>query len=500
MSQGKAYQQLSGGAGKARTPPVPITDTWAGTRAILIFIGVVVAVVAGISLVFAVSTYLENQTQNTRLDSNQVAIQSETIARTTAVDTLTATDVLLQAEVSDRIASLSWVHGDNTTHNVDLVANGTGITIRSNHTDHSISLTNEGVLDINGVPPVDGVGTIHLDGTGMIDIISTASTSTVTVDGSMIVTQLSNLQAQVSMQQVEILELQTNQTQVQTVVDALVAALSAISGGMNGTQDLNMTITQLVVNVTMATIQIAQLQAQVANLTMNEPMPGMLIPWGGASGGPYPGGWLLCDGSEYPITNYPALYAVIGTMYCPGPCSSVNVFAVPDLRGRTIVHKGGTVLNTAIATKYGEETHTLSLGELATHNHGGSTTGGGAHSHGWWLATGMGTHACTNGQPCQCDNGANCATQGYSTGGYRCDYIPAGAGYQVQTNLMPSDCGNAWTTSDAYMYMNTGYDVTNGAYPADPGGLHSHGIPNAGSGTPHNNIQPSMVMQYLIKT
>jgi microcystin-dependent protein len=497
---------IPGGSGGVKRPllskvPVAAAETGGDIagKVFRTFITVFFLAVLGGTLFFAISTFLDNRTQDTRLDANQVAIESEVVIRAAAVDALTATDALLQSEVNDRISTLNWVHGDNTTHNVDLTVNGTGLTIVSNHTLHQVILTNEAILDINGVFPTEGSGSLMLDGTGMIDIISAGNISTITVDGSMIVTQLSNLQAQVSMQQVEILELQTNQTQVQTVVDALVAALSAISGGMNGTQDLNMTITQLVVNVTMATIQIAQLQAQVANLTMNEPMPGMLIPWGGASGGPYPAGWLLCDGSEYPITNYPALYAVIGTMYCPGPCSSVNVFAVPDLRGRTIVHKGGVVLNTAIGTKYGEETHTLSLGELATHNHGGSTTGGGAHAHGWWLATGMGTHACTNGQPCQCDNGANCATQGYSTGGYRCDYIPAGAGYQVQTNIMPTDCGNAWSTSDAYMYMNTGYDATNGAYPADPGGLHSHGIPNAGSGTPHNNIQPSMVMQYLIK-
>jgi Phage Tail Collar Domain len=43
-----------------------------------------------------------------------------------------------------------------------------------------------------------------------------------------------------------------------------------------------------------------------------------------------PAGWLLCDGQEYNQTDYPELFAVIGT-YWGGPAP--ETFNVPDLRG-----------------------------------------------------------------------------------------------------------------------------------------------------------------------
>lgn len=45
--------------------------------------------------------------------------------------------------------------------------------------------------------------------------------------------------------------------------------------------------------------------------------------------------WLLCDGSAYERSSYPALYAVFGTTY--GTTTSSN-FKVPDLRGRFLYH------------------------------------------------------------------------------------------------------------------------------------------------------------------
>lgn len=479
---GVPYQRLPSSAGSAAGgAPITVVGGVSTTVVyVLVALTILALICAGVFGFFAVQGALDNSSQDSSIKATQFSIDTEKIDRATADTNLQTQVTSVQNQVNDRIASINQVRGENLTHNVDLIPIGPGLSVLPNETTHEIGLSTSAILDVNGVPPISGVGSLLLDGIGMIDIISTANTSTVTVDGSMIVTQLSNLQAQVSMQQVEILELQTNQTQVQTVVDALVAALSAISGGMNGTQDLNMTITQLVVNVTMATINIAQLQAQVANLTMNEPMPGMLIPYGGAAGGPYPAGWLLCDGTEYNILDYPALHAVIGTMYCPGPCSSINVFAVPDMRGRTIVHKGGSVLNTAIATKLGAETHVLTVGELASHSHGGSTSSVDDHIHtnGWLGSQLLG---CDDSYPfCRRQNSPFPYT-------YRPDW-PIGS---TDSNFVT---GQSETAEEGANYPNIYRGNMAGA------GGHSHTISAQGSGAAHNNIQPSMVMQYLIKT
>lgn len=61
---------------------------------------------------------------------------------------------------------------------------------------------------------------------------------------------------------------------------------------------------------------------------------GAIFPYAGASTS-LPNGYLLCDGSEVLIADYPELFAVIGYSYkAAGLIQGVATFAVPDLRGR----------------------------------------------------------------------------------------------------------------------------------------------------------------------
>jgi microcystin-dependent protein len=64
---------------------------------------------------------------------------------------------------------------------------------------------------------------------------------------------------------------------------------------------------------------------------------GTIVAWGGSSSSlnGIPPGWLLCDGCEVNITDYPNLYKVIGNNFAPsGGLQGKNTFAVPDLRAR----------------------------------------------------------------------------------------------------------------------------------------------------------------------
>jgi microcystin-dependent protein len=59
---------------------------------------------------------------------------------------------------------------------------------------------------------------------------------------------------------------------------------------------------------------------------------GAFMPFGGATA---PDGWLLCDGSEVRIADYPGLFAVIGYLYKDvGLLDGYATFALPDMRGR----------------------------------------------------------------------------------------------------------------------------------------------------------------------
>jgi microcystin-dependent protein len=89
--------------------------------------------------------------------------------------------------------------------------------------------------------------------------------------------------------------------------------------------------------------------------------------------------YLRADGTVYQIRTYQALYAVLGPRYGG---DGVNTFAVPDLRGRTMVGTGTGVnpplAPVGLADRTGAENVTLALANLAPHTHAATYTGGAA--------------------------------------------------------------------------------------------------------------------------
>jgi microcystin-dependent protein len=93
---------------------------------------------------------------------------------------------------------------------------------------------------------------------------------------------------------------------------------------------------------------------------MGTPFIGQLMP---VSFGFAPKGWALCNGQLMAINQNQALFALLGTEYGG---NGQTTFALPDLRGRTPIHRGP---GPAIGQKLGEEFHTLVQSEMPAHDH-----------------------------------------------------------------------------------------------------------------------------------
>lgn len=185
-------------------------------------------------------------------------------------------------------------------------------------------------------------------------------------------------------------------------------------------------------------------------------VPNMIGVTANFAGTTAPVGWLLCFGQAVSRTTYAALFAVISTTFGVGDGSTT--FNLPDLRGRVVAGKddmGGSSANRLtspingdnLGEAGGSQSHALVETELAAHTHTGTTNSDGSH-----------THTLNNG-----------------------------------SNIMRNDAGGGYSGG------SFGATVT---ISVSSGGAHTHGFTTAstGSGTAHNNVQPTIIMNKIIYT
>lgn len=88
-----------------------------------------------------------------------------------------------------------------------------------------------------------------------------------------------------------------------------------------------------------------------------------------------PNGWVLCDGRLLNLQQNIALYSLIGTLYGG---DGKTTFAVPDLRGRVPVHRNYNNLNVnsqfQVGTAGGTELVTLTQAQVPSHMHSFAAT------------------------------------------------------------------------------------------------------------------------------
>ncbi len=81
-----------------------------------------------------------------------------------------------------------------------------------------------------------------------------------------------------------------------------------------------------------------------------------------------PRGWAFCDGQILQISQYSALFSLLGTTY--GGDGRVT-FALPDMRGRVPMHPGNGpgLTPRTLGQRLGQETHVQSGLEVGSHSH-----------------------------------------------------------------------------------------------------------------------------------
>ncbi|MEO1639434.1 MAG: tail fiber protein [Pseudomonadota bacterium] len=166
-----------------------------------------------------------------------------------------------------------------------------------------------------------------------------------------------------------------------------------------------------------------------------EPILGQVILFAGNFA---PRGWAFCDGQTLEIAENEPLYAILGTTYGG---DGQTTFCLPDLRGRTAVHAGhGDGLSPRdLGQSFGAETVALSATELPEHRH-----------------------------------------EIYAADGAPSGETQSGAALSTATTVVSAEAGSHRQRAE----------------PATQ--LHSKTVGLAGGSAPHQNMQPSLGMNYII--
>lgn len=206
-----------------------------------------------------------------------------------------------------------------------------------------------------------------------------------------------------------------------------------------------------------------------------------------------PSGWLWCDGSLYEPSQYPSLFAAIGYTYG----QSGSSFRVPDKRGRSSVGagQGSGLTNRTLGQMFGEENVTLNVTQIPSHSHGVNDVGHShsindpSHSHGVSDPGHFHSIFAWIGRPGVFDDGL---TDAFTT-----NKNVAIAGEDQNNKTYITNNGNG-TQLVANSGSNIGIQGTRTNITLN-GAVTGISINSQGGGGSHNNIQPSIVCNAIIK-
>jgi microcystin-dependent protein len=277
-------------------------------------------------------------------------------------------------------------------------------------------------------------------------------------------------------------------------------------------------------SITDALIDNLRVEARVIGAT---PPSGSVMAFAGSTA---PSGWLLCDGTAYSQTLYPALFAMIGNTYATSGGQSApaaGLFRVPILTGRVPTGRDASQTEfDALGETGGAKTHTLTTAEMPSHTHtqdahnhsqnahnhtqdahnhtqdahSHSTVDAGSHSHGGATGTtGNHQHSATANQ-------TSATSHTHVTNGTFASGLTGSGGTTSAFVGFTGDHAHSIGTDGNHGHTINGATATNQA--VTPTNQATTAVNNAttginqstGGGAAHPILAPYLVLNYIVKT
>lgn len=265
------------------------------------------------------------------------------------------------------------------------------------------------------------------------------------------------------------------------IVEPYNAALLLIQSVLNGGIDTN--------NLAAGAVTLADLSSTIAAALVPT---GAINAFGGSTA---PSGWLVCDGSSYLRASFSSLFAVVGTAY--GSADGTH-FNVPDLRGRVAV--GIEIMGGSSSNRI-ERTSTITT----TSGSNSATVGSATNlSEGMIIkSTNVPTGTTITGiSGTTITMSANASANGTTIAARfsmvsDAEALGGAGGFDVTTlsaNQMPIH--NHVVASFPNGAGGGGAPLNSG----NTGTQSNPGTTNAGGSQAHGSVQPSLIVNYLIKT